>query len=401
MEGFLQSVVCVCTIFLSAFLLFWIQPLFAKMVLPILGGSSAVWTSSMLFFQLTLLAGYIYAHYISKIAAIKWQIALHLALLAMAGLVLPFYKEYELIDTPEGSPALWLLSFAAVHVGPPFFMVSATAPMLQRWFSRTNHFLRDNTYFLYAASNLGSLAALLGFPLLLEPFLGVRQQSLGWQTGYFLLLALFPPAALIIFRGTEVVGDSQTTPPGAAQIKQLSTGVRLTWVFSAFIPSSMMLGLTSHVTVDIAPVAMFWVVPFALYLCSFVIVFSRFQNLIGNKTLASIIVLCASIMLVMRFGGYDRSIATASFAVVANLLLFFASAWLFHGYLSSSKPEVAHLTEFYLWLSIGGALGGFFNALVAPLIFNQVYEYYVVVFTVFFLPLACWCKDRMPEDSVG
>jgi len=389
MEGFLQSTVCVCTIFLSAFLLFWIQPLFAKMVLPILGGSSAVWTSSMLFFQFTLLAGYLYAHCISRIAAIKWQVALHLALLTIAGLVLPFYKEYAEIDIPEGSPVLWLLSFAAVHVGPPFFMVSATAPMLQRWFSRTNHSLRDNPYFLYAASNLGSLAALLSFPILLEPFLGVRQQSLCWQTGYFLLLALFPAAALSILRGAEVVGDApNTTVPGAPQAEHLTAGIRLAWVFSAFIPSSMMLGLTSHVTVDIAPVAMFWVVPFALYLLSFVIVFSRFQNLIGNKTLAAIIVFSASIILFMRFGGYDRSISTASFAVVANLLLFFASAWLFHGFLSSSKPPVAHLTEFYLWLSVGGVLGGFFNALIAPLIFNQVYEYYVVVFTVLFLALA-------------
>ena len=382
MTGFLQSTLFTGTILVSAFLLFWAQPLFAKMILPILGGASAVWTTSMLFFQFTLLAGYVYAHYSSKLLTIKSQVLLHLLLLGAASISLPFYIDYASAKSPEGSPALWVLSLAASTVGPPFFMVSATAPLLQRWFSLTRHLSRENPYFLYAASNLGSMAALLGFPTLLEPFLGARLQTGYWQSGYFVLLTLFLTTGLVTLKQLATGKDPSLLPPmpALAPDREITTGRRVSWVFLAFLPSSMMLGLTSHVTVDITPVAMFWIVPLALYLLSFVVVFSRRQHLIPNRILAAIIIISTLVLLYMRFEGYDnKTISTATLAVVFHLILFFASAWLLHGFLSSSKPSAVRLTEFYLWMSIGGMLGGFFNALLAPLIFNQIYEYYVVV----------------------
>lgn len=387
--GFLQNILFTGTILISAFLLFWAQPLFAKMILPILGGSSSVWTTTMLFFQVTLLAGYLYAHYGGKLLSIKLQVLAHLVLFGLASITLPFYIDYADSRIPDGSPAFWLLSQAACSVGPPFFLVSATAPMLQRWFSLTRHKHRNNPYFLYAASNLGSLAALLGFPTILEPALGVHMQTHCWQIGYQLLSALLLTAGLVTLRESAFEKDVLAWPSSSplAPVDTITSGCRLSWVFWAFMPSSMMLGLTSHVTVDIAPVAMFWIVPLALYLLSFILVFSRYQHLIANRVLAAIIVLSTSAMLFLRFEGYDKTVVTAIIAVVLNLTLFFSTAWLFHGYLSSSKPSVAHLTEFYLWLAIGGMLGGLFNALLAPLVFNQIYEYYLIVITVFFIAL--------------
>lgn len=390
--GNLQTAVFTCAILLSAFLLFWAQPLFARMILPILGGASAVWTTSMLFFQLTLLAGYLYAHYCGKFLAVRQQMVLHLLLLGGAGSTLPFYITSDRggAAIPEGVPALWVLSLAAFTVGPPFFAVSATAPMLQRWFSRTNHRHRENPYFLYAASNLGSMAALIFFPVFLEPLLGVERQTTIWAFGYFALFVLLLLTGLVTLRGLAQgpgAGPHQSVTALLSHIDEIRVGDRLSWAFLAFIPSSMMLGLTSHVTVDIAPVSMFWILPLAIYLLSFVIVFSRFRDLVANRLLAVIIVLCTALLLVMKFSGNDRTLTNAGIAVLLHLTLFFSSAWMLHGYLSRNRPPATHLTEYFLWMAFGGMLGGLFNALLAPVIFSQIYEYFVVVLTVFCIAL--------------
>jgi hypothetical protein len=382
--GLLQTVIFTCTVFLSAFLLFWAQPLFAKMILPILGGSSSVWTTSMLFFQVALLAGYLYAHFSGKILAIGRQILLHLVLLAAAFVSLPFYIDYAGSDSPEGSPVLWVLSFAALTAGPSFFMVSATAPVLQRWFSLTRHQYRATPYFLYAASNLGSMAALFCFPVVLEPALGVQRQTVWWQSGYGLLMVLFLATGLVTYRGLADKRDPATEKPvlPLPESRPVPAGSRLSWVFLAFLPSTMMLGLTSYVTTDLSPVSMFWIVPLALYLLSFVIVFSRWQHLLSNRSLAVIILLGFAALISLHVAGVDKSASTIGLSIALNTILFFASAWLLHGYLSSTKPAAEHLTEFYLWMAVGGMLGGVFNALLAPVIFNQIYEYYVVIISI-------------------
>ncbi len=383
-QGFLQSVVFTGTVLLSAFLLFWVQPLFAKMILPILGGSSAVWTASMLFFQLSLLGGYVYAHCSGKFLSPKFQVVVHLLLFGLAGLTLPFYLDSASAEPPDGTPVFWLLSLAVMSLGPPLLMISATAPMLQRWFAMTAHRHRGNPYFLYAASNLGSFAALVCFPALLEPQLGVMVQSEYWQGGYFFLQVCLLIAGLITINSLNLFKNIFDLAPrtSLSQNREISAGLRLSWVFLAFIPSSLMLGLTSHVTVDIAPVAMFWVIPLALYLLSFVVVFSRWQGRVASRGLAVIVIFTAMLIFYLRYHGYDKTLTTAGLSVVLHLCLFFAAALLLHGLLSGSKPGAAHLTDFYLCLSIGGMLGGFFNALIAPMIFNQIYEYAVMVAVV-------------------
>lgn len=391
------------TILVSAFLLFWVQPLFAKMILPILGGSSSVWTTSMLFFQFTLLAGYLYAHFSSRVLAIGPHIALHLILLGTAFLSLPFYIDATNAETPEGSPAFWVLSFAALTVGLPFFTVSATAPLLQRWFSLTRHKDRDNPYFLYAASNLGSMAALFCFPLLFEPSFGVHLQTIYWRAVYGVLAALFIASGIVTFRNLDLekpLPANEGTSPTPA-IDRISTGCRLSWIFLAFVPSSMMLGLTSHVTTDITPIAMFWIVPLAIYLLSFVLVFSRYRHLIGDKGLAAIIILCTSALILMKFAGFVKTADAAMISIALHTTLFFAAAWLLHGYLSSTRPRAAHLTEFYLWLSIGGMLGGMFNAVVAPVLFNQVYEYYAIILPVYFFAMKVLVEKKGTGPAAG
>ncbi|EKD33732.1 MAG: hypothetical protein ACD_75C02615G0005 [uncultured bacterium] len=396
-----QAGLFTATILVSAFLLFWVQPLFAKMILPILGGSSSVWTTSMLFFQFTLLAGYLYAHFSSRLLAAGPQILLHLILLGAAFLSLPFYIDSTNAETPAGSPVFWVLSFAALTVGLPFFMVSATAPLLQRWFSLTRHKDRDNPYFLYAASNLGSMAALFCFPLIFEPSFGVHLQTIYWRTAYGVLAALFLASGIVTFTNLDFENTKKSPAKDqalpASESDRISTASRLSWVFLAFVPSSMMLGLTSHVTTDITPIAMFWIVPLAIYLLSFVLVFSRYRHLIGDKGLAAIIILCTSALILMKFAGFVKTADAAMISIALHTTLFFATAWLLHGYLSSSRPRAAHLTEFYLWLSIGGMLGGMFNAVVAPIIFNQVYEYYAIILPVYFFAM----KVLVEKKSAG
>jgi spermidine synthase len=392
LSGRLQVCLFTGAILISAFLLFWVQPLFAKMILPILGGSSSVWTTSMLFFQSALLAGYLYAHFTSRFLAVRAQILLHLALLGMAFLPLPFSIDYTRAESPEGSPALWVLSFAAMTVGLPFLMVSATAPMLQRWFSLTRHKNRDNPYFLYAASNLGSMAALFCFPVIFEPAFGTHRQTLHWQTVYAVLVVLLLASGFVTRR--NLAANEQSTRKNPADAARPSIGRRLSWVFLAFVPSSMMLGLTSYVTTDISPISMFWIVPLALYLLSFVIVFSRYRQLIGDRSLAAVLVLCTAAFVLFKLTGLVSTTHTALLSIVLHTIFFFAAAWLLHGTLSSSKPPADRLTEFYLWLSVGGMLGGMFNAVVAPLIFHLIYEYYAVILPVFFFAVKLLVTKR-------
>ena len=340
----------------------------------------------MLFFQFTLLAGYGYTHFSCKYLTARLQVLLHLILLSTACISLPFYVDYTQAESPEGSPVFWVLALAALTAGLPFFAVSASSPMLQHWFSLTRHKHRENPYFLYAASNLGSMAALLSFPTLLEPSFGVRQQTDYWQTWYLLLVVLFLLCCIVTFGASH---RQNTVPLRKRSAKDADNShptvfLRLSWVLLAFIPSSMMLGLTSHVTTDIAPISLFWIIPLTLYLLSFAVVFSRFRLLIPNRALAGIILLCTLALTGMKIAGFEKTINAQMLSILVHVILFFATSWLLHGFLSSTKPAASHLTEFYLWLSLGGMLGGVFNAVVAPLIFNQIYEYYVVILSIFF-----------------
>lgn len=362
------------TLVLSALLLFLVQPMFAKMVLPSLGGTPAVWNTCMVFFQAALLAGYGYAHLGARWLAPRRQALLHVVLLALSLLTLPVWPRY--VDPGDAPPALWLIGLLAVSLGTPFIMLSASAPMLQRWFAGSGHARARDPYFLYSASNVGSLAALLGYPLLAEPLLTLRQQSFAWGAGYGVLVLAIAGCAWLQWRsarGAIATAAGNAAEPAAAR-RPLTVPRRLRWLLLAFVPSSLMLGVTTHATTDVAAIPLLWVLPLALYLLTFVITFAQRPVLAHGWMLnLQLVVLVAALV---PFLWQARSLWLL---LPLHLTLFFVSAMVCHGELARDRPATRHLTEFYLWMALGGVLGGMFNALLAPVLFDAILEYPIAI----------------------
>lgn len=379
-----MALVFAAALFVSAFLLFWVQPLAGKMLLPLLGGTPAVWNTCMLFFQALLLAGYAYALALTRWLSARAQGAVHLALLALAALALPVALNAAAAGgVPEGaSPEWWLLKTLLVTVGPPFFVLSASAPLLQGWFSRTRAESASDPYYLYAASNAGSLFALLGFPVLLEPALTLGQQSRAWAFAYGALFIIFAVCAVLVFRYARApVGTFEGKESSSAAAEPLSVRRRLRWVLLAFVPSSLVLGVTTHVTTDLVAVPLLWVIPLALYLLSFVIVFARGFKLPGGF-MARVVPATAVLVAMVYLSGASRP---AWLLILFHLAFLFAAALVCHGQLAEDRPAASHLAEFYLCLAAGGVLGGLFNAVVAPLVFDTVAEYPLVILLASYL----------------
>ena len=364
------------TLGLSALLMFWVQPLYARLALPLLGGAPAVWITAMLFFQAALLAGYLYAHLSVRWLGLKRQSLLHGVLLLLAFVALPVALPEGWAPPAGGMHAGWQVGLMAVGVGLPFFAVSATAPLLQRWFVHAGHARSADPYFLYSASNIGSIAALIGYPLLFEPAMRLGEQGRAWTGGYALLVLLIGWCGLILWR--RFVAE----PPGAEGAElELSSDIswrrRGMWVLLAFAPSSLMLGVTLHLSTDVAAVPLLWVVPLALYLLSFVIVFAR-RPLLPHRWMlifqVPVLVLLAATM------SWSHNLLWVELLI--HLEAFFIAAMVCHGELAARRPAALHLTEFYLWMSVGGVLGGMFNALLAPVLFDSVLEYPMMVVLV-------------------
>ena len=378
------------SLFLSASLLFSVQPFFARLVLPLLGGSPSVWNTSLVFFQTALLAGYAYAHLSCRWLSPGKQILLHAALFALAFSTLPFSLSPDLAPAAGANPSLWLLGALAAAVGPSFFVLAATAPLLQAWFSRTGHPQAKDPYFLYSASNAGSMAGLLGYPLLAEPFLRLAEQNRLWMAGYIALGGLVLLAGVVSFLARkpaqDVIEDAAGQPPSWSQ--------RLIWMALAALPSSLLLGVTNHITTDIAAVPLLWVGPLALYLLSFILVFARRPLLSTAFWLKAQPGFLIALML-LYFATNPQWIV-----LPLHLLAFFLTAMACHGQLAERRPSASHLTGFYLWMSLGGALGGALTALLAPLLFNRIAEYPIA------LVLACllrpWPKEgqRITRNDV-
>ncbi|MDQ3849590.1 MAG: fused MFS/spermidine synthase [Actinomycetota bacterium] len=385
------------TLFVSAALLFLIQPMFAKFVLPLFGSTPAVWNAAMVFFQMALLAAYLYAHEATRRLGVRRQAALHVGLLALPLLVLPIAVPRDFVPSPEGSPVLELLGLLAVTVGLPFFVVASTAPLLQRWLSDTDHPAAADPYFLYRASNLGSILGLLAYPLALERTLRLADQGWLWSAGYGLLVALVLACAVVVWRSGPAHGRSAQRPAASsphADDTHPSPVRRLRWIFLAFVPSSLMLGVTTYLTTDIAPIPLFWAIPLSLYLLSFSIVFSpgpRALSLHRWMILAlPPLALLVAILLVVE----ARELLWLVLPV--HLLAFFVAAMVCHGRLAGDRPAATSLTGFYLCVALGGALGGVFNAIVAPAVFDSLLEYPLVVV------LACLCvPPRAPRFGPG
>lgn len=361
------------TLFLSAALVFLVQPMFAKMVLPLLGGSPSTWITSLLFFQVALLAGYAYAHWSTRWLGTRRQLVLHGLLVAAAVVALPVAVPHGWTPPVTGDPVPWLLSVLVVAVGLPFFVVSSTSPLLQRWFSTTHHAGAEDPYFLYRASNLGSMLALLAYPAVVEPRLRLADQGRLWAGGYLFLAGLTVVCAVSGRRARP--GQGIEAEPDAAPeeepAERLGAGRRARWVALAFVPSSFMLAVTSYVTTDIAAVPLLWVVPLALYLLSFVAVFSRRPFTLFGLMVQVQPFLVIELVLFLLLEVSDPVVLV----MAIHLLAMFVSAVVCHGRLAADRPPATRLTEFYLWVALGGALGGLFNAVLAPLLFDSVVEY--------------------------
>ncbi len=355
------------TIFISASLLFVVQPMAGKMLLPHLGGSSAVWSTAMLFFQTMLLAGYVYAHVMARRFEPVQQVMLHMGLIGAAIMVsLPFEMPSQLFFDASQYPSLWVLVALTVSVGLPLFVVSSTAPLFQHWFAHTNHPDADDPYHLYAASNMGSMLALIGYPFVVEPLVGVESQSWGWAAGFVLLGACAAACGWALYR--QLDGEAETSSPNTSTIS-LSWTRRLRWVLYAFIPSSLMLGVTHYATTDLASIPLLWVIPLALYLLTFILVFAQTPIRVP-KQLRAAIPIVAFIVLGVTFWNIPLYVI-----VPAHFAMFFLLTLYFHGRLAEDRPDTSQLTQFYIWMSLGGALGGLFNGLLAPMIFDRMFEY--------------------------
>jgi spermidine synthase len=363
-------------IFLNASLLFAVQPLFTKMVLPLLGGSPAIWNTCLLFFQSALLAGYLYAHLTSRWLSTLHQGLLHVGLLLLAAACfLPLQVPSAFRSPPGGvSPVPWLLLLLVAALGLPFLLLSAGAPMLQRWFSATGHRYSGNPYFLYAASNLGSFAALLAYPFLIEPRWRLSEQSQIWSWAYLALTALIGACVVQGRLSREERGLAASEgqgEPGSDPELVPNVHWRLRWVLLAFAPSSLLLGVTSYLSTDIAAVPFLWVIPLSLYLLTFVLVFAR-RPLVPRKAMLALQLPLALVLMVAITappGWPIRWLATL------HLAAFFVTAMVCHRELADSRPRAEYLTEFYLWLSLGGVLGGIFNVILAPLLYSSLVEY--------------------------
>jgi hypothetical protein len=458
------------TLFVSAFILFLVQPLIGKMVLPKLGGTPQVWNTCMVFFQMVLLAGYAYTHLISSRLKLRQQILLHCVMLVLPLIVLfalptNFFNLYlPVVPEHPGDPIGWspgnlggnpigaTLGILAMVIGLPFLVVSTTAPLLQKWFAYTGHPAARDPYFLYGASNLGSLLALVAYPVVIEPALGLSSQTWVWAFGYFALIgtvlacvglvwgpsariethphvehAPAPPAEAAVAAPVEAATAVTAAPPkgptgirpgkkGGGRAGQTMSarieptpsiatpprGVddidgwrRLRWVLLAAVPSSLMLGITTHITTDLSPIPLFWVIPLALYLLTFILVFARWPlNWIeqAHPIILYIQPVCICALLFMDMMPTTQIGVLAS--IIFNMLGFFTTTLVCHGELAKDRPSTRHLTEFYLWMSVGGMLGGMFNALLAPQIFKWgLAELPIAIFA------ACILRPKMKDSG--
>lgn len=446
------------TIFSSATLLFLIEPMIAKMVLPKFGGTPAVWVICTLFFQTALFLGYQYADAATGYLGLRRQVMAQVGLLGLAVVMLPLLRLSVAWEPPgDQDPAVWCLVLLVGAIGIPFFVISTSAPLFQKWFSESGHSSAKDPYFLYAASNVGSMTTLLAYPFIVEPYLSIPAQNYVWMAGYVVLLALtcwcgylvwntkaaraearkvpvevVPPAEEKVDEAEvngadedaeepaeESVAITAEAPAGKGGKKKRKGGWReavtrkppikpvmpaaereihpdpepappqpvtandapsywtqLHWAGLAFVPSSLMLGVTTYMTTDIASIPLLWIIPLTLYLLTFIIVFSRVPLTVHQAMVLSMPVFVLILVFVMVS---EIKIKQIAWLFMLHLATLFVVAMVCHGELARNRPSTRYLTRFYLCMSVGGILGGLFNGLVAPVIFNSIAEYALVI----------------------
>jgi hypothetical protein len=371
---------------ISSSLLFLIQPLMAKLMLPLFGGSSSVWAVSMSFFQAMLLVGYGYAHLLRKYLPLRHGIMVHIGLMALGLYLLRFDPEALVDKSAETLGALALLTVLVKSVGFPFAVMSANAPLMQSWFSRSNHKDASDPYFMYAASNLGSMFALLAYPLIIEPLIGLNSQTSLWSAGFLALTLSLAScgAVLLANQGTSEIGADQT---GSEELTSWST--RLNWLTWAFVPSAFLSAWTNHITTDVASAPFLWLPPLALYLASFVLMF-RAKPLVSITVLRALLLISVPVAYAVNYG-LGRSLLTV--VLVTGAIAFMATTCILHRKMYETRPGPAKLTEFYFIMSLGGVLGGAFVSLLAPVIFSRVTEYPLLLIAALVFAAANFRKE--------
>lgn len=378
------------TIFLSAFLLFQVQPVIARMILPWFGGSAAVWTTCMLFFQIVLLLGYLYVHWGVRTLAPRSHAMLHIGLLVCSLAVLPITPGVNWKPVGGQNPSMQILLLLAACVGAPYFLLSTTSPLLQSWYARTGKGVLP--YRLFALSNFGSMLALISYPILVEPNLPSRLQGSVWSGVYALFVALCAASALTSIRGGSSVATAlEANPePDPEEATAPTAGTMLMWVALAACPSALLLGVTNHLTQDVAAIPFLWVAPLILYLLTFILCFDAdgwYRRLIFLPLLAPAL---GGMAYLLWKGTEDFNMKILLSVFCAS---FFVCCMVCHGEMVKRKPHPKYLTAFYLALSVGGALGGLFVGLVAPYLFNAYYEFPIAIVFCGFIAVAALVTD--------
>ena len=376
------------SIFLSAFLLFQIQPIIARYILPWYGGSPTIWTACMMFFQVALLLGYLYAHLLANHVPPKRQAGLHLILLTLSLLLLPIGTPESWTPETSGQPALEILALLSISVGIPFVLISASGPLLQHWFSGV--YPGKSPFRLYSLSNVGSLAALLTYPVLIEPNFTIDNQAITWSILYFVLILLFASCAVLYWRRGS---DQMTASADQAPIKPVTMLDRTLWVSLAACGSTLLLAITSQISMDVAVVPFLWILPLSIYLITFIICFDKdgwYQRGVWMSLLFVALVLITRLMF-LEFTSETESLA---YQIFVYSFALFTCCMVCHGELARRRSSVPHLTSFYLYVALGGAIGGIFANLIAPVLFTGFWELHIALVGTVILAGVCIGVDN-------
>lgn len=393
-----SSVVFLATVFVSAFLLFQVQPLISKFILPWFGGSPAVWTTCMLFFQVTLFAGYLYAHLVVSRLGPKTQAALHLSIMVVAACLLPITPDSSWKPTNANDPVGRILLLLAATVGLPYFVLSTTGPLLQGWFARA--FTGASPYRLYALSNIGSLLALLSYPFVVEPRYPTEQQATFWSIGFVTFVVLGVTCAGLALRAKPVPSQSDTPVGEVTSAPAPSTGLIGLWIALAAVPSALLLAVTNQVCTDIAVVPFLWVLPLSIYLVTFILTFDS-DRWYRRRLYVLGMFVAATVAAVLLWGSAANWRQTQGFLLQGGtyMTLLFCACMVCHGELVSLKPTLKHLTLFYLCLSLGGAIGGSFVGLVAPNLFSTLKELPITIVATFALIAVVMRREQLQQQA--
>ena len=375
----------IAAVVLSASLLFMVQPMFTKLVLPRFGGAPSVWSVAIVFFQTALLAGYAYAHWLTRYAPGRPSVAIHLVVMAAAMFVLPLSIATGWERPPAGAEALWLIGLLALSIGLPFFALAANSPLLQAWFARTDHPDAQDPYFLYAASNVGSFLALVAYPTVIEPFVRLDDQARVWSIGFCLLVVLLAACGVMLWRSPDAAAPAEGATDAPPTWKDAAF-----WVALAAVPAGLLVAVTAHISTDVAAVPLLWTLPLALYLLTFVVAFAR-RPIVPHRLVVAMQPPCIiALVAVIVFDPIKNIIGI----LAVHLTVFFVNALMCHGELARTRPPAKYLTAFYLWISAGGVIGGVTAGLIAPHVFNWVAEYPILI------ALAALCRPglALPRD---